>query len=233
MILILSQQQSEGSTCQVIDWLKKYNGRFTRINGEDLWNMQWKNIEQLVESINIVWYRRWTNIRSHLSEIKSTNLPITNSYLIGKHLRDEIYTLSNYFFSKLKEKQWLSSLEEVRLNKLEVLDIAKTAGISTPQTIITSNKKELIETFGKNQPFIWKNISNSPMLFEKHTSLTLLTKIVDLEKLPETFFPSLFQTCIEKIYELRIFFLYDDFYPMAIFSQSNDKTKVDFRNYKL
>jgi len=113
MILILSQEQSESSTCQVIDWLKKYKVNFTRINGEDIWNMQWQNLEQLIESVNVVWYRRWTNIRFHLSDIKANTLSITNSYLVGKHLRDEIHTLSNYFFSKLQNKKWLSSLEEV------------------------------------------------------------------------------------------------------------------------
>jgi len=44
-------------------------------------------------------------------------------------------------------------------------------------------------------------------------------------------FPSLFQRSINKKYELRIFYLDSDFYSMAIFSQSNIKTKTDFRNY--
>jgi len=47
----------------------------------------------------------------------------------------------------------------------------------------------------------------------------------------DIFFPSLIQDYIEKKYELRIFYLRGSFYSMAIFSQNDAKTKVDFRNY--
>jgi glutathione synthase/RimK-type ligase-like ATP-grasp enzyme len=49
--------------------------------------------------------------------------------------------------------------------------------------------------------------------------------------LPLNFFPSLFQQKIEKKYELRVFYLNNVFYSMAIFSQNDMKTKIDFRNY--
>ena len=51
------------------------------------------------------------------------------------------------------------------------------------------------------------------------------------EKLSESFFPSLFQTKIEKAYEIRVIYLGGKFYPMMIFSQANDMTKVDMRKY--
>jgi glutathione synthase/RimK-type ligase-like ATP-grasp enzyme len=41
----------------------------------------------------------------------------------------------------------------------------------------------------------------------------------------------LVQNYIEKKYELRIFFLGGQFYSVAIFSQQDEKTKLDFRNY--
>ena len=53
------------------------------------------------------------------------------------------------------------------------------------------------------------------------------------EELPETFYLTLFQEELEKEYELRIFCLDGDVYGMAIFSQLDQKTKVDFRNYNL
>jgi hypothetical protein len=36
---------------------------------------------------------------------------------------------------------------------------------------------------------------------------------------------------IDKWIEIRIFFINDKFYSMAIFSQQNSKTKEDFRDY--
>ncbi len=50
-------------------------------------------------------------------------------------------------------------------------------------------------------------------------------------KLPDLFFPSFFQEQIEKMYELRVFVLDKEIYPMVIFSQSDKLTEVDFRNY--
>ena len=45
------------------------------------------------------------------------------------------------------------------------------------------------------------------------------------------FFPSLIQHDQKKWIELRIFFINEDYYSMAIFSQNNTKTSTDFRNY--
>ncbi|MBM6497958.1 hypothetical protein H9X54_001390 [Flavobacterium macrobrachii] len=51
-------------------------------------------------------------------------------------------------------------------------------------------------------------------------------------KKKEHFFPSLLQEYIQKKYELRIFFLNDKLYSMAIFSQESEQTKIDYRNYQ-
>ena len=47
----------------------------------------------------------------------------------------------------------------------------------------------------------------------------------------ETLFPSLFQELVEKEYELRVFYINRTFYSMAIFSQLDKQTSIDFRNY--
>lgn len=39
------------------------------------------------------------------------------------------------------------------------------------------------------------------------------------------------QEKLEKKYELRIFYLNGKMYPMAIFSQKDNQTQLDFRNY--
>ena len=53
----------------------------------------------------------------------------------------------------------------------------------------------------------------------------------DLEKEHDLFSPSLFQNTIDKQYELRIFYLNGISYASAIFSQSDEQTKIDFRKY--
>ena len=52
-------------------------------------------------------------------------------------------------------------------------------------------------------------------------------RLINLDFFP----PSFCQAYIEKKIELRIFFLGNQFFSAAIFSQSNPKTKIDFRNY--
>jgi glutathione synthase/RimK-type ligase-like ATP-grasp enzyme len=55
----------------------------------------------------------------------------------------------------------------------------------------------------------------------------------DFKNIPNLFFPSLFQEKIKKKFEIRVFFLLGECYSMAIFSQNDDETKVDFRRYNL
>ena len=54
---------------------------------------------------------------------------------------------------------------------------------------------------------------------------------MDIDNIPSDFFPTLFQNEIEKAFEIRVFYLAGTCYSMAIFSQSNAKTTVDYRNY--
>lgn len=58
------------------------------------------------------------------------------------------------------------------------------------------------------------------------------TQKINLEKIEtNSFAVSLVQNYIEKKYELRVFYFEKLFYTMAIFSQNDSKTSVDFRNY--
>lgn len=52
-----------------------------------------------------------------------------------------------------------------------------------------------------------------------------------IDTLNDDFFPSLIQQQLDKAYELRIFYLHGNYYSMAIFSQSDQQTCVDFRKY--
>ncbi len=57
------------------------------------------------------------------------------------------------------------------------------------------------------------------------------TEDVENTDLDTSFFPSLIQEKIDKLFELRIFYLHGDFFSMAIFSQNDKKTNTDFRKY--
>lgn len=59
---------------------------------------------------------------------------------------------------------------------------------------------------------------------------TFFVEKEDIDNINKYFFVSIFQSYVEKKYEVRIFFYKNFYYPMAIFSQNDDKTMVDFRN---
>ena len=58
----------------------------------------------------------------------------------------------------------------------------------------------------------------------------LITEEVEAQ-MPEYFYPSLFQERLNKKYEIRSFYMHGEFHSTAIFSQLDQQTAVDFRNY--
>lgn len=93
-----------------------------------------------------------------------------------------------------------------------------------------NNKEDLLEL--KDGGYITKVISGSSIQEIDDYFIVNYTKKLNIEKIGTTnFFPSLVQNYIEKKYELRIFYLNGEFYSMAIFSQKDNQTIIDFRNY--
>ncbi len=234
----------ESTTEEVITWLKYYQVPWKRVNGYDIQNEHLcvdKN-ETLIkgESLStqlfpVAWYRRCLEGDAFDESIQETQT-IKNKGEISRHLLEEFDSLSKWICYKLKDTFWLSNPQKIDINKLIVLDIAESVGLQVPQTMIFSCKRDLefaMMTYGS---LITKSITNSPDFnsVEEDKEYTLYTeevKLEDLPILPTTFFPTLFQRKIDKAYEVRIFYLNGSCYSMAIFSQKNSKTRVDFRHY--
>ncbi|HET7818898.1 MAG TPA: hypothetical protein VFL70_06280 [Bacteroidia bacterium] len=122
------------------------------------------------------------------------------------------------------------------INKLEILKKALSFNIKIPATIVTNNKVELLSFYTQQKSIICKPISNSNCIRIDHKTMSMYTKEIDsnhINSLPNEFLPFIFQKKIDKEYEIRVFYLKPNFYSMAIFSQSDEKTKIDFRNYNL
>jgi ATP-GRASP peptide maturase of grasp-with-spasm system len=118
---------------------------------------------------------------------------------------------------------------------LIALEKARKVGLKTPNSEISSEKDELFNFFNKHdKDCISKGIQDILSFTVKNKGYNYATsKIneVDIDEMDESFFPSLLQQNIPKKYELRIFYLRNKFYSMAIFSQNDAQTKIDFRNY--
>jgi ATP-GRASP peptide maturase of grasp-with-spasm system len=113
--------------------------------------------------------------------------------------------------------------------------MAREAGLSVPRTIVTTRKSELARFREENRDIICKAISEAIIISDiDYGYIYNYTHVLSdstFDKLGETFPVSLFQHKIEKKYELRVFYLNNEFYAMAIFSQADTQTSVDFRRY--
>lgn len=251
MILILSSDR-DNSTNKVINWLLKWEVPFMRVSildkfivekividkTQSYFILKNKNNGQLIDSrkITAFWYRRdkinlyYEGVDEDSSEeLLSVFFKDVNGYL--KTEMTEIFRYLNLILRKIRH---INSWFDNQLNKLYALEIAKEVGIEIPKTIIATNDSHLNDYFDGDNEIVTKGICQGIYIYseEQNYQVTMPTSIYkSTVENPSQYFPTLFQNKIEKLYELRIFYFLGRFFTSAIFSQQNEKTKIDFRNY--
>ncbi len=247
MLLIISEEL-DPTTSEVILWLVSMGKTPIRINCEDGFsiiglNPELNSIEIQVnnrridlDSVKSFWYRNGTIECSFFRD--KTFIDSIEGYPAGHVLRFLSYewiVIKDFVITKLESlDKVLGSYSKTRVNKLNVLFQASQCGLQIPSTYISS-QKENIESFINRNKYITKPISEIyPIQVSNTETLQMFTSEInfhDVETRKETFFPSLIQEQIDKWIEIRIYFIGEKFYSMAIFSQQNSKTKEDFRKY--
>jgi ATP-GRASP peptide maturase of grasp-with-spasm system len=246
MILIITID-SDPSVNHVINWVNSYHVKWSRINSKPKLLKQRATIEISNDVIqndiilddskvsfsefNSVWYRRTPEYPNFDF---SLNCSPSLKYTIERNVLNEANELFNYYVSNLKDRYSLGNAHLFNLNKLAQLEIAVNCGLAIPQTIVTNIKTELIKFNKKLKKTIIKPLQNIAFHSVKEKYFIPYTKILSkdmIAEFPENFKPCLFQKYIEKKFEIRSFYLNNKFYSMAIFSQSNKQTAVDFRAY--
>ncbi|NVO10315.1 MAG: grasp-with-spasm system ATP-grasp peptide maturase [Bacteroidales bacterium] len=241
MITIITEA-TDNSTNGVIDWLKFFKKDFIRINYEDYIskikieldnqdsNILLNDID--VSKSNAVWYRRGT-INFQVPTKKVEDKYKINEK-ISSHLNKELSKIRDYIHKNFDYNNKSIGNYEVAINtnKLYILDQAKKNKLKIPPTLITDNRDDLEIFYKKHGALITKAISEAPLLsIENHVAYFYTSEVADISNFPKMFFPSLFQKKIEKAYEVRVFFIKNKYYSMAIFSQNDSATSADFRNY--
>ncbi|HEY0740629.1 MAG TPA: grasp-with-spasm system ATP-grasp peptide maturase [Chryseosolibacter sp.] len=153
---------------------------------------------------------------------------------INKFLTVENEFLRKHLYSILLRSSALGNFLNTDVNKIDVLLAAKEVGILIPPTLITARKSELISFVDENREIITKPISGAASFLENNVSMSSYTEVVPeqlINSLPDQFPVGLFQKKLEKKYEVRVFYLNGRFYSMAIFSQLDEQTQIDFRRY--
>jgi ATP-GRASP peptide maturase of grasp-with-spasm system len=251
MILIVSES-SDQSTSNVIDWLRFYENKYMRINENDVIKIQDIDMNcslnpsisfsindktQIIntDQITAYWFRRgfFNFFDIHHVAFKLEDKKIENE--IKRNLRSEIARIGDLFQFIIEKKTKIGSSYTATNNKLIHQSIAQSIGIVVPESLICTSKGRLIEFYKKHPSgIITKPISDTFSIIDHSHYYNLYTNIItsqDIETFPDCFHPTLIQQRIEKKCELRVFFLKGKFYTMAIFSQNDDKTRIDFRKY--
>jgi ATP-GRASP peptide maturase of grasp-with-spasm system len=244
MILILSNN-TDASTNNVIDWLDCYKIRWWRINEDDKVEITRVQIQAdkepeidllvngealCLKEVKGYWYRRG-RLNTPLPFIKTDNDIFTHH--IRHHVSNELnYTVRFIHQYLAAYKKSISNFLTAENDKLRYLLLASEVGLDIPETLICNSGDHLIPFQKQHNSIITKSIHE--LISVPFADLLMGSRTYKLEAYAaqrEQFLLSLFQNNVDKLYELRIFFLTDEIYSMAIFSQENEQTKVDFRNY--
>jgi ATP-GRASP peptide maturase of grasp-with-spasm system len=248
MIIIISQIEGEHSTVAVMDWLHYRQARYRRVNGSDAIHhfayhigatgenevqSSHEYFKDVFKEANTVWYRRWMG--RHVALRDSKMLGGDNNFMnVFNFIRREHTALREHFLHQLKPVHRLGNPDKDALNKMNVLIAAGKAGLTIPRSIITASRQELLSFCEAVGGIIVKSLKDPAMFSHDEAAYVSYTATLTKEEistLPATFFPSLVQEHVQKAFEIRVFYLDGDCYAMAIFSQSNKKTQVDFRKY--
>jgi glutathione synthase/RimK-type ligase-like ATP-grasp enzyme len=230
MILILSQE-FDVSTLNIIEWLEYYKVKYWFISDNDKISIEQIGITQNEITFNILingtnklnineiksyWYRRSNfNFEHFIEEIIIPRKFERIRGQIEKYLKEECIVLKEYLHYQLNKKNNINNFYDGRVNKLIVLEKATKHGLLIPNTHISSNL--VFSSFSNKEEIISKSISESISIRDENFYLQTYTTTIENK--------------IFKLFEIRTFYLKGKFYSMAIFSQQNNDTKVDFRNY--
>lgn len=246
MILVLSQEDYEPTTEQVIEWIEHLGGDCVRLNGEDLtgggaFALRWEagrcdsrvragGREFGLEEVGVVWLRRW----HQYTGLRPAGLDPALAGAVETHLMREVQAATLGLHAALSHAEWLTHPSELRLPKLLALQLAARAGLQVPATLLTSDVSAARAFCARYGRVITKAVGEADSFLHDGAAWGMYTAEVDPGTLGEpgaTMFPSLLQERLDKAYELRVFYLDGRCHPMAIFSQSQAQTATDFRRY--
>lgn len=238
--ILICTNESEPTTDVVCDWLNYLQKPFIRISYEvkiaitniiitnNNIDIEFVINEQkyLLSEIKSYWYRR---SKLGFESIEFINEISDFEKGLNLVLPNEFEQIKKYFKIRLNEKAVLNKEEDNFIVKLDVLYKAKEIGLKIPDTIVTKQKSDL--DYFKDAEMITKAIGD--IIFEtKDKGYGMMTNKIEKEEIEsDIFFPTLFQSLVDKKLDIRSFFFNGTFYTTSIFSQNSDQTKVDFRNY--
>lgn len=246
MILIISSETL--TTCDVMDWLISKGASFLRVNERDrpLSDIRIRFSGEVDRSVDIVAEGKTIPLSSINAVFvrhgfldvlpRSPDKALRRWPDLERNDREQRHALLDFIHFLFQQRPSLGHIGHQDANKLLTLNIAQELGIQVPGTLITTKKSDVIEFRAEVGPIICKAVQNVAHLLLNGAGYLNYTEEVseqDLADLPDRFAPSKFQEKVEKAFEVRTFILGQRIYSMAILSQNDPQTSIDFRKYNL
>lgn len=242
MVLIISET-SDRSTDYVVEYLRSYECPFIRINEDCSANILYQTSlnngnaslkfifnDRVVnyETISCVWFRRGY-IHHDILEPKAITVD-GHRLDATSFIETENGTLNEYVLYMLSLKPCLGSQHKYNANKLITLHTAAEVGLKTPETKILSgpinnsyyDEGWIIKPIQDKLPIYYNDKKISPKYYHlTATNVGLFShasqKYIQLQKY------------ISPEFEIRIFFIGERYYSVAIFPPVKDEKRSDWK----
>ncbi|WP_075341716.1 ATP-grasp domain-containing protein [Tenacibaculum agarivorans] len=239
-ILIISSEE-DSNYKSITEWLAYYKADFFCINAySDIlsihsYDMQTQEMSLLIENQNQEFIIDINNVKTVFIRKGILNFkvnPISDALLKQHAVLDYIYHyekslnefLEYYFRSRCNViGLWGAAF----INKLIVLEEAKKVDFKIPETFLKTN----LNTLKTNTSYISKTVAIPLITTSNHKKFMTYTGKLDFSLFPKRIMTSLIQKEIKKLFEIRVFVFLKKIYSMAIFSQMNKESVVDYRVY--
>lgn len=136
----------------------------------------------------------------------------------------------------LPNVRWVNEIEPhyCAARKPSQLVLARSAGFTVPDTLISNDMDEILAFFRKHDRVIYKTLSS----FMSPPNKIIYTNVITAEQIASDpagvrAAPLLLQEYIEKAYELRVTVVGNNVFPVRIESQHHERTRVDWRRSQL
>ncbi|AEA43011.1 grasp-with-spasm system ATP-grasp peptide maturase [Fluviicola taffensis] len=241
-VLLVFSVDHDWSTHRVLDWCYSFNIKPIIIDSSELdlfitsvtidqdqnsFKIDYKNESISSDDLIGYWYRRSSPLEIEKWKFKD----LTPEFF--EFVVQELRYFNSGFFHLLKKIKGINNLNSAVMDKTKALLLAKEHGIKIPSTHYVTNSKRFAEILASGKTYITKPIYNMTKISTEDVNYLQYTELVDPNEVPnvEAIFPTLLQEQINKQLELRVFYLDEKIYPMAIFSQEAQQTSLDFRRY--
>ncbi|PKH50530.1 hypothetical protein CXF68_07395 [Tenacibaculum sp. Bg11-29] len=238
-ILIISSEEDTNFKA-ITEWLMHYKADFFCINTyKDTvsihdYDMQTQALSLLIEENEKEYILNFKKLQTVF--IRNGILNFKINPVSNNSIKDSILDYIHYYERSLNEfleyhfctkYNVIGLWGDAFINKLIVLEQAKKIGFKIPDTYL----KTEMNTLNDETSYISKTLA-APLITESETQ-KFLTYTARLDKLlfPEKIMTSLIQKEIKKLFEIRVFVFLKKVYAMAIFSQMNKESVVDYRVY--